>query len=74
IVFLIGICFSFAYTPLQQLYPVECLKFEQRAKGVVFATMATNAAALINLFATPVALEGTAWKTFYVWVAVQAVC
>jgi MFS family permease len=26
--------FSFAYTPLQQLYRVECLRFEQRAKGI----------------------------------------
>jgi MFS family permease len=33
-VFLIGISFSFAYTPLQQLYRVECLRFEQRAKGI----------------------------------------
>lgn len=39
--------------------------------------MVTNAAALVNLFATPVALERIAWKTYYVWVttwAVQAVC
>lgn len=71
-VFLIGISFSFAYTPLQQLYPVECLKFEQRAKGVAFASMATNAAALLNLFATPVALERIAWKTYYAWVAACA--
>ena len=71
-VFLIGISFSFAYTPLQQLYPVECLKFEQRAKGIAFASMATNAAALLNLFATPVALERIAWKTYYVWVAACA--
>jgi MFS family permease len=68
-VFLIGISFSFAYTPLQQLYPVECLNFEQRAKGIAFVTMAANGAALVNLFATPIALERIAWKTYYVWVA-----
>ena len=63
IVFLIGISFSFAYTPLEQLYPVECLKFEQRAKGVEFATMATNAA-LVNLFANvpPCVAENSPWR------------
>lgn len=34
--------------------------------------MATNAAALLNLFATPVALERIAWKTYYAWVAACA--
>jgi sugar porter (SP) family MFS transporter len=67
-VFLIGIVFSFAYTPLQQLYPVECLKYEQRAKGIAFATMATNATALVNLFATPIALEKITWKTYIIWI------
>lgn len=38
-VFLVGIAFSFAYTPLQQLYPVECLRFEQRAKGIALVSM-----------------------------------
>jgi MFS family permease len=45
-IFLIGIVFSFAYTPLQQLYPAETLSFEQRAKGLAFAAMCTNATAL----------------------------
>lgn len=56
-VFLVGIAFSFAYTPLQQLYPVECLRFEQRAKGIAVASMLQSAASLVNLLATPVALE-----------------
>lgn len=67
-VFLIGISFSFAYTPLQQLYPVECLTFEQRGKGIAFTTMTTNAAALVNLFATPIALEHIRWKTYFIWI------
>lgn len=33
-IFLIGITFSAAYTPLQALYPVEVLAFDQRAKGM----------------------------------------
>jgi hypothetical protein len=34
--------------------------------------MATNAAALVNLFATPIALEKIAWKTYYIWVGTCA--
>ena len=45
-IFLIGIVFSFAYMPLQQLYPAETLSFEQRAKGFAFAAMCTNTTAL----------------------------
>lgn len=33
-IFLVGIVFSAAYTPLQALYPVEVLAFDQRAKGM----------------------------------------
>jgi MFS family permease len=68
-VFLVGVVFSFAYTPLQQLYPAETLSFQQRAKGFAFAAMCTNATALVNLFATPIGLEKIAWKTYAIWVA-----
>lgn len=67
-VFLIGVVFSFSYTPLQQLYPVECLKYEQRAKGIAFATMGASATSLVNLFATPIALEKITWKTYIIWI------
>ncbi|KAI1621597.1 general substrate transporter [Exophiala viscosa] len=67
-VFIIGIVFSFSYTPLQQLYPVECLKYEQRAKGIAFATMGTSATSLVNLFATPIALEKITWHTYIIWI------
>jgi MFS family permease len=69
-VFLIGVVFSFSYTPLQLLYPAETLSFEQRAKGLAFASMMTNAFALVNLFATPIALQKIAWKTYGIWIAV----
>jgi MFS family permease len=75
-VFLIGIVFSFAYTPLQQLYPVECLKYEQRAKGIAFATFGTSATSLVNLFATPLALQHITYYTYIIWIGtctVQAI-
>lgn len=75
-VFFIGIVFSAAYTPLQALYPVECLSYEQRAKGMALQNMAGNAASLINQFAFPIALEDITWKTYFIYLGtctVQAV-
>jgi MFS family permease len=69
-IFLIGIVFSAAYTPLQALYPVEVLAYEQRAKGMALQNMAGNAAGLINQFALPVALNRISWKTYFVYLAV----
>lgn len=69
-IFLIGIVFSAAYTPLQALYPVEVLSYEQRAKGMALQNMAGNAAGLINQFALPVALKNISWKTYFVFFAV----
>jgi sugar porter (SP) family MFS transporter len=68
-VFLIGIVFSAAYTPLQALYPVECLSYEQRAKGMALQNMAGNAASLVNQFAFPIALEDITWKTYFIYLA-----
>lgn len=73
-VFIFGAIYSVGITPLQALYPVEVLSFEQRAKGMAFSSMAVNAAGLLNQFAWPVALEKIDWKTyiiFTIWDAVQ---
>lgn len=42
-VFIFGAVYSIGFTPLQALYPVEVLNFEQRGKGMAFSTMAVNA-------------------------------
>ena len=68
-IFLVGTVFSAAYTPLQALYPVEVLGFEQRAKGMALQNIAGNAAGLINQFALPVALQRIGWKTYFVFFA-----
>ncbi|KAI4865090.1 general substrate transporter [Hypoxylon rubiginosum] len=68
-IFLVAVVFSFAYTPLQQLYAVECLDYEQRGKGIAFVTMAVSAVSLVNLFATPIALEQIGWRTYGIWIA-----
>lgn len=71
-IFLIGIVFSFGYTPLQAMYPVETLSYEQRAKGMAFQNIAGNAAGLVNMFVIPVALKEISWHTYIVFLVTCA--
>lgn len=75
-IFIFGAVFSFGITPLQALYPVEVLSFEQRAKGMAFSNLAVNAAGMLNQFAWPVSMAEIGWKTyivFTVWDAIQVI-
>lgn len=75
-IYMFGVVYSFGFTPLQALYPVEVLSFEMRAKGMAFSSLAVNAAGLLNQFAWPVSLQNIGWKTyivFIIWVAFQTV-
>ncbi len=65
--FIWGWPFSFGFTPLQSLYPVEVLSYEQRAKGMAFSNLVVNAAVLVNQFGTPVALKNIGWKVYIVF-------
>lgn len=68
--------FSFGFTPLQALYPVEVLSYEMRAKGMSINSMANSASSLVNQFGTAKAMEKIGWKTYLVftcWTAFQAV-
>ena len=56
-------CYSFGYTPLQALYPAECISFENRAKGVALQTLLGGALALINTFAMPIALDAITYRS-----------
>ena len=42
-IYLFQVVYSFGWTPLQALYPVEVLSFEQRAKGMAFSNMFVQA-------------------------------
>lgn len=67
--------YSFGWTPMQALYPVEVLSFEMRAKGMAFSNMFVTAGTLVNQFGFPVALQNIQWKTYFVfmiWCLVQA--
>ena len=71
-IYLFGITYSFAYTPLQALYPVECLPFETRAKGMGMYNLFVNIAAFFNTFAIPIALERVQWKIYFLYIAWDA--
>lgn len=67
--------YSFGWTPLQALYPVEVLSYEMRAKGMAFSSLFTSCGTLVNQFGFPVALEKIAWKTyivFIIWCFIQS--
>lgn len=41
-VYIFQICYSFGWTPMQALYPVEVISFEMRAKGMAFSSLFVN--------------------------------
>ena len=61
-VFICGFIYSTGYTPLQQLYPVECLRYESRAKGMAFYNFWVNIANFYNTFVTGIAFSKAGWK------------
>ncbi|RFU31831.1 hypothetical protein B7463_g4510, partial [Scytalidium lignicola] len=75
LIYIFQAVYSFGWTPLQALYPVEVLSFEMRAKGMAFSSLFVSIGTLINQFGFPVALKNIQWKTyivFIVWCFVQA--
>ena len=54
--FFFNIIFSFTYTPLQGVIPVEALETTMRAKGLAASGVIVSAVGFINQFAGPVAL------------------
>ncbi|KAJ5558057.1 Major facilitator superfamily domain general substrate transporter [Penicillium sp. DV-2018c] len=76
VIFLIGFCFSFGWTPLQAMYAVECLSYETRAKGMAMYSVFTNIALLVNQFGIGNAISAIGWHTYILlagWNIVQAV-
>jgi len=72
-IFMFGSIYSIGITPLQALYPVECLSFEMRAKGMAFSSLAVNAAGLLNQFAWPVSMAAITWKTYIIFTVQDAI-
>jgi Na+/melibiose symporter-like transporter len=68
-IFLFGFVYSLAYTPLQALYPAECLDYNTRAKGMAFYALAVSCASFVNTYAGPIALQKITWKYYIVYIA-----
>jgi Sugar (and other) transporter len=49
-IYLFQCIYSFGWTPLQALYPVEVLSFEMRAKGMAFSGMFVTAGKILKHF------------------------
>lgn len=67
-IFLFGFFYSLAYTPLQALYPSECLSYETRAKGMALYAFAVSCASFLNTYAGPIALGNITWRYYIVYV------
>jgi len=66
--FFFNIIYSFAYTPLQALYPVECLATTTRAKGMAMYGVFVSLVGFINTFATPIALNNIKYNFVFIFV------
>ncbi|KAF5333204.1 hypothetical protein D9611_002530 [Ephemerocybe angulata] len=67
-IFIFGFVYSMAYTPLQALYPAECLHYNTRAKGMATYALAVSCASFVNSYTGPIALEKIQWKLYIVYV------
>lgn len=68
-IYIFGITYSFSYTPLQALYPVECLSYETRAKGMGMYNLFVNIAAFFNTYAIPTVWEKITWRFYFLYIA-----
>ncbi|KAJ3516285.1 hypothetical protein NLJ89_g1216 [Agrocybe chaxingu] len=68
-IFLFGFVYSLTYTPLQALYPAECLDYNTRAKGMALYAFAVSCASFVNTYAGPIALGRITWRYYIVYIA-----
>ncbi|KAI1268083.1 putative MFS lactose permease [Xylariaceae sp. FL1019] len=66
--FLFNVIFSFTYTPLQGVIPVEAMETTLRAKGLAASGVFVSLTGFINQFAGPIALQNIGYKYIYVFV------
>lgn len=75
-IYLFGISFAWAFTPLQTLYAVECLENRTRAKGSGLNFLFLNIAMVVNTWGISEGIEKIGWKLYLVyigWIAVEMV-
>lgn len=65
-IFLFYGVYSFIWTPLATLYPVEVLSYSMRGNGLGFYNGIVYGTAFINTFAIPYAMEWSAWGFYLI--------
>ncbi|KAF2162117.1 hypothetical protein M409DRAFT_69331 [Zasmidium cellare ATCC 36951] len=68
-IYLFGIFFAWGWTPLQTLYPVECLENRTRAKGSGLNFLFLNVAMVVNTYGISVGIKKIGWKLYLVYIA-----
>ncbi|KAJ3056418.1 hypothetical protein HK097_007031 [Rhizophlyctis rosea] len=66
--FLFQITNSIAWTPMQALYPVECLETTTRAKGMGMNGLILQAAIALNTFVIPLGIKALTWKFYFIFI------
>ncbi|KAL1965474.1 hypothetical protein VTN77DRAFT_5730 [Rasamsonia byssochlamydoides] len=67
-IFIFGFVYSAGWTPNQAMYPVECLRYESRAKGMAMNNFFVNIASFYNTFVTGIAFTGAGWKYYFLFI------
>lgn len=62
------VTYSFCYTPLQILYPVECLSYEVRAKGMGVYNLWVNIAGFFNTYGLTSIMKHIQAKWYFAYV------
>ncbi|KAL2871588.1 putative MFS lactose permease [Aspergillus lucknowensis] len=67
-IFIFGFVYSAGWTPNQAMYPVECLRYESRAKGMGLSNFFVNIASFYNTFVTGIAFTRAGWKYYFLFI------
>ncbi|KAK2800448.1 hypothetical protein FQN50_008122 [Emmonsiellopsis sp. PD_5] len=67
-IYLFGFVYSCGWTPNQAMYPVEVLRFENRAKGMGMYNFCVNIAQFYNTFVTDIAFTRAGWKYYFLYI------
>ncbi|KXS14312.1 general substrate transporter [Gonapodya prolifera JEL478] len=68
-IYLFGIVFSFGWTPMQVLYPVEVIPYQNRAKGMSLNNLLVNICGFYSSYVTPIAMGSIGWRFYFVYIA-----
>ncbi|PGH17880.1 hypothetical protein AJ79_00779 [Helicocarpus griseus UAMH5409] len=67
-IYIFGFVYSCGWTPNQAMYPVEVLRFENRAKGMGMYNFWVNIAQFYNTFVTDIAFTHAGWKYYFLFI------